>query len=82
MLIIVLKAINNYLPEYLRDLFRLRDSIENLRGVNKLQVPKPNTTRYGKKSVKYMTAITWNRILIRQDLLTCICELLKKQFVS
>ena len=26
-----------------------------------LQVPKPNTTRYGKNSVKYLAAITWNK---------------------
>ena len=58
LLIIVFKTINNYPPEYLRDLFRLRDNIKNLRGVNKLQVPKPNTTRYGKNSVKYLAAIT------------------------
>ena len=62
LLIIVFKTINNYPPEYLRDLFRLRDNIKNLRGVNKLQVPKPNTTRYGKNSVKYLVAITWNKI--------------------
>ena len=58
----VFKTINNYSPEYLSDLFRLRDNIKNLRGVNKLQVPKPNTTRYGKNSVKYLAAITWNKI--------------------
>ena len=57
LLIIVFKTINNYPPEYLRDLFRLRDNIKNLRGVNKLQVPKPN-----KNSVKYLAAITWNKI--------------------
>ena len=50
-LITVFKTINNYQPEYLRDLFKLIDNINNLRGVNKLQVPKPNMTRYGKKSV-------------------------------
>ena len=27
-----------------------------------LQVPKPNMTRYGKNSVKYFAAITWNKI--------------------
>ena len=32
--------------------------MKNLRGVNKLQVPKHNTTRYGKNSVKYLTANT------------------------
>ena len=35
LLIIVFKTINNYPPEYLRDLFRLRDNIKNLRGINK-----------------------------------------------
>ena len=62
LLIIVFKTINTYPPEYLTDLFRLRDKIKNLRGVNKVQVPKPNTTRYGKNSVKYLAAITWNKI--------------------
>ena len=62
LLIIVFKTINNYPPEYLRDLFRLRDNIKNLRGVNRLQVPKPNTTLYGKNSVKFLAAITWNKI--------------------
>ena len=58
LLIIVFKTIISYPPEYLRDLFRLKDNIKNLRGVDKLQVPGPNTTRYGKNSVKYLAAIT------------------------
>jgi len=62
LLIIVCKSINNYPPEYLRDLFRLRDNIKNLRGVNKLQVPKPNMTRYVKNSVRFLAATTWNKI--------------------
>ena len=56
--------LNSYPPEYLRDPVRLRDNIENLRGVNKLQVPKRNATRYGKNSVKYLAAITGIRFLI------------------
>ena len=58
LLIIVFKTINNYAPENLRDLFRLRDNIKKRRGVNNRQVPKPYTTRYGKNSVKYLAAIT------------------------
>ena len=58
LLIIVFKTINNYPPEYLRGPFRLRDNIKNLRGINKLQVPKPYTTRHDKNSVKYLAAIT------------------------
>ena len=69
----VFKTINNYSPEYLSDLFRLRDNIKNLRGVNKLQVPKlANTTPYGKNSVKYLAAITWNKI---SDTLRCLSSL-------
>ena len=60
----VFKTINNYSPEYLSDLFRLRDNIKNLRGVNKLQVPKPNTTRYGKNSVKHWRQLLGTRFLI------------------
>ena len=52
LLIIVFKTINNNPPEYLSDLFRLRDNIKNLRGVKMLQVPKPNRTRYGRNSEK------------------------------
>ena len=33
-----------------------------MKGVNKLQVPKPNTTCFDKNSVKYLAAITWNKI--------------------
>ena len=62
LLVIAFKTINNYLPEYLRDLLRLKDSIKNLRGVNKLQVLKPNMTPYGKNSVKYLVAFTYNKI--------------------
>ena len=40
----------------------LRDKIKNVRGVNNLQVPKPNKTHYSKNSVKYLAAITWNKI--------------------
>ena len=58
LLIFVFKTIKNYPPEYLSDLFRLRDNFENLRGVKMLQVPKPNTTRHEKNSVKYLAVIT------------------------
>ena len=62
LLIIVFKTIRNYPPEHLRDLFKLIDNIKNLRDVNKLQVLKSNTTRYGKNSIKYLAAVIWNKI--------------------
>ena len=63
LLIIVFKTINNYPPEYLRGyLGYKREKNKKPERVNKLQLPKPNTTRYGKNSVKYLAAITWKKI--------------------
>ena len=72
LLIIVFKTINNYPPEYLRDLFRLRDNIKNLTGVNKLQVPKPNTTQL----VMARTSVngTWRLLLGTRFLIIKIPE--------
>ena len=69
LLIIVFKTINNYQPEYLRDLFKLPviDNINNLRGVNKLQVPKPNMTHYGKKSVLLKVLALTGGYYLEQD---------------
>ena len=53
MLILAFKAVNNLLPTYLSDLFIIRENIKNLRGTNKLVIPKVNTTRYGTKSVAF-----------------------------
>ena len=44
MLIIVLKALTNRWPAYIMSLFKLRDNAKNLRGVNKLVLPKVKTT--------------------------------------
>ena len=52
-----------------------------MKGVNKLQVPKPNTTNttcYDKNSVKYLAAITSNKI--SDTLRSLHCQLLKKQY--
>ena len=41
------KCIHNFAPEYLRNMFSVRDHVKNLRGVNKIVIPSVNTTRYG-----------------------------------
>ena len=53
--------------KYLSNLFKMRNNVKNLKGVNKLQVPKPNTSRFGLKSVRYLAAVTWNNILTAYD---------------
>ena len=55
-LIIIFKCLNNIAPVYLKDLFCVRDNIKNLRGINKIVLPKVNTTKYGLKSVRYWAA--------------------------
>ena len=62
MLILAFKAVNNLLPTYLSDLFIIRENIKNLRGTNKLVIPKVNTTRYGIKSVAFTAPKAWNSL--------------------
>ncbi|KAL9970070.1 hypothetical protein ACROYT_G022385 [Oculina patagonica] len=61
-LIIIFKCLNNLAPVYLKDLFCVRDNIKNLRGINKIVLPKVNTTKYGLKSVRYWAANAWNQL--------------------
>lgn len=62
MLCIVFKALNNELPSYIKNMFKLRDNIKNLRGTNKLILPRVNTTRYGLKSTTYTASKEWNAL--------------------
>ena len=38
--ILIFKAVNGMLPEYIRDLFVVRNYVKTLRGTNKLVVPR------------------------------------------
>ena len=60
LLYIVFKPLNNQLPSYITSMFKLRDNIKNLRGTNKLVLPRVNTTRYGLKSTIYVASKEWN----------------------
>ena len=59
---IFFKCLINRAPEYLRDMFCIRDNIKNLRGTNKLVIPKANSSRFGLKSLRYTTAKAWNSL--------------------
>ena len=61
-LYIVFKALNKQLPSYITSMFKLRDNIKNLRGTNKLVLPRVNTTRYGLKSTIYVARKEWNAL--------------------
>ena len=72
MLIIVLKALTNRWPAYFKSLFKLRDNVKNLRGVNKLVLPKVKTTQYGLKSTVYTASKAWNSLSDELRLMTNI----------
>ena len=72
MLIIVLKALTNRWPAYLKSLFKLRDNVKNLRGVNKLIFPKVKTTQHGLKSTVYTASKAWNSLSDELRLMTNI----------
>ena len=60
--ILVFKAVNGMLPEYICDLFVVRNNVKCLRGTNKLVVPRRNTTNFGLKSTTFIGAKAWNSL--------------------
>ena len=44
------------LPEYISDLFVVRNNVKNLRGTNKLVVPRKNTATFGSNSTSFIGA--------------------------
>ena len=47
------KALNNLPPKYISELVNKRINSKNLRGINKLNVPRVFTTTYGLNSFRY-----------------------------
>ena len=50
------------MPAYVSSLFQLRNNINNLRDMNKLQIPRVNTTSYGKHSTRFLADKLWNEL--------------------
>ena len=59
-------------PGYLKELFALRNSSYSLRGNNILTLPKPRTTNYGLKCIRYQAAKIWNLLPDRTRTITSI----------
>ena len=59
MLILVRKSFHAATPACISALFTPRTNINGLRGVNKLQLPRVNTTSYGKNSFKFLADKLW-----------------------
>ena len=54
--VLIFKAANGMLPEYISDLFVVRNNVKNLRGTNKLVVPRKNTATFGSNSTSFIGA--------------------------
>ena len=59
---LIFRAVNGMLPEYIRDLFVVRNNAKNLRGTNKPIVPRKNTTTFNLKSKSFVDAKVWNSL--------------------
>ena len=60
--ILVFKAVNGMLPEYICDLFVVRKNVKCLRGTNKLGVPRRNTTNFVLKSMTFIGSKACNSV--------------------
>ena len=56
------KSLLGIMLAYASSLLRLRNNINNLGGINKLQIPRVNTTSCGKHSTRFLVAKLWNEL--------------------
>ena len=52
--ILIYKAANGMLAQYISDLYVVRNNVKCLRGTNKLVVPRKSTTNFGLKSTTFV----------------------------
>ena len=60
--IVVYKSMNNSTPKYISELLHERVNLKNLRGVNKLTMPRVISTTYGLNSFRYNAPKLWNSL--------------------
>ena len=61
-LTVVHKSPLGIMPACVSSLLQLRNNINNLRSINKLQMPRVNTTSYGQHSTRFLAAKLWNEL--------------------
>jgi hypothetical protein len=50
-------------PVFIHDIVKIKQNSYNFRYNNTADIPRPRTTRYGKKSFSYEAARLWNSLL-------------------
>ena len=56
------KILYNLAPPVLSDLLQRKEQTYNFRYSNLLQVPRVNTTTFGKRSFRYAAPVLWNSL--------------------
>ena len=56
------KILNKSSPEFIQNIITIKENSYNFRYQNTVDVPRPRTTRYGKKSFSYEAATLWNSL--------------------
>ena len=56
------KAVNGLCPNYISDLIVHRNSGYNFRESLNVNIPRPNSTKYGKQSFRYFGSHLWNNL--------------------
>ncbi len=60
----VYKAVNSMTPNYIQELFEVKEIPYNIRDPTRTIIPKSNSTTYGLKSLKYEGNEMWNRLSV------------------
>ena len=58
----IYKALNGFSPEYMSEIFTVKQVGYNLRNSFILDIPRFQTVKYGKNSVRYAGAALWNQL--------------------
>ena len=56
------KILNKSSPEFIQNIITIKENSYNFRYQNTVDVPRPRTTRYGKRSFSYEAATLWNSL--------------------
>jgi hypothetical protein len=58
----VYKSINHLSPPFMEEIFQLKQTPYNLRGTQKVNLPRRNTTTHGLHSISFLGPTIWNSL--------------------
>ena len=58
----VYRAVHGQAPPYISDLFTIKEHVREMKGRNRLDLPRVASTTYGLRSLSYRGARMWNAL--------------------